>query len=354
VGGSLVALLLAEAGMRAAGYAPERYRSRYRLTNRGDLKIRSEARVLDCYPSNPRGYFDIDLRGAKVREAYAARGIQGIDAVAGEFPFAVEFDYNERGFRDRAFGPKTEGVTRVAVVGDSFTEGQGVRESDAYPRVLERLLNARRRRHFEVLNLGHRGLDLPELLGPFEAALALGADVVVYGMVLNDADQSHVFRRRWPRLNDWIMVRRPSVQLGPLDSRLVALVRDRYETRVTARETTRWYQEMYGEPNRDGWDRTKAHLRRMQARARERGVPLLVALWPLLVELEGAYPFQDAHRRIAQVCQRNGIDFLDLFDALRGRRSAALWVHPVDLHPNEVGHRLAAEALAPVVAALAR
>jgi hypothetical protein len=36
----------------------------------------------------------------------------------------------------------------------------------------------------------------------------------------------------------------------------------------------------------------------------------------------------------------------------RGRRTADLWVHPVDHHPNEVAHRLAAESLAPVVTRL--
>ena len=32
--------------------------------------------------------------------------------------------------------------------------------------------------------------------------------------------------------------------------------------------------------------------------------------------------------------------------------ASSLWVHPLDMHPNEVAHRLAAESLAPVVAAL--
>jgi hypothetical protein len=31
---------------------------------------------------------------------------------------------------------------------------------------------------------------------------------------------------------------------------------------------------------------------------------------------------------------------------------AQLWVHPVDHHPNELAHRLAAESLAPVALGL--
>jgi hypothetical protein len=38
---------------------------------------------------------------------------------------------------------------------------------------------------------------------------------------------------------------------------------------------------------------------------------------------------------------------------MTGRSTAELWVHPVDHHPNEIAHRLAAESLAPVVTKLA-
>ncbi len=214
------------------------------------------------------------------------------------------------------------------------------------------ILNGRLGRPVEVLNLGYRGLDLPKLLEPFGLALALEADVVVYAMVLNDADRSDAVDRRWPRLNDWIMVRRPIVSFGRFDSRLKALVADRYETLLISRDTTAWYQGLYAEPNRDGWESTKAHVRSMKQLADAQDVGFAVMLWPLLVDLDGAYRFEEAHRRIGRVAHRNGISFLDLLDTLRGHGGDSLWAHPADLHPNEIGHRLAAEALAPIVEAL--
>jgi hypothetical protein len=36
---------------------------------------------------------------------------------------------------------------------------------------------------------------------------------------------------------------------------------------------------------------------------------------------------------------------VDLLPAYRGRRPADLWAHPVDRHPNELAHRLAAAAI---------
>jgi hypothetical protein len=111
------------------------------------------------------------------------------------------------------------------------------------------------------------------------------------------------------------------------------------------RDTTRWYRDMYGEPNREGWERTQAYLREMNAQTQARGGRLLIASWPLLVGLRGRYPFADVSETIARFCLSAGIPRHDLLSALEGRPDESLWVHPVDHHPNETAHRLAGESL---------
>jgi hypothetical protein len=224
--------------------------------------------------------------------------------------------------------------------------------------VLERLLNEAEPARWEVLNGGRRHTDFPELYEAFEALLAYDPDVVVYAMVLNDAQQSAVFRARQTYLDDWIINRRemlidtPGYSLGRLDSRLKALVQDRLEAYRVGRETARWYREMYQAPNGDGWRRTQDHWARMNVEMRRRGGRLMMAQWPLLVGLERRYPFQETHDLVAGTCLRLGIPRHDLLPVLRGRRSESLWVHPVDRHPNETAHRLVAESLAPAVRAI--
>ena len=118
------------------------------------------------------------------------------------------------------------------------------------------------------------------------------------------------------------------------------------------RETTQWYLDLYGPPNQEGWARTQDDMRDMDRRLRERGGRLLVASWPLLVDLD-AYPFAAADEAIARFCEGAGIPRLDLRVGLQGHTAESLWVHPIDHHPNEIAHRLAAEALAPRVRGLA-
>jgi lysophospholipase L1-like esterase len=339
-------LLAGEGALRLAGFRPERHRVRIRMTTAPDIRMRPGSLVLDGYPSNPRGYFDIDLRDPATRTRYQQAGVRRLELSDDGFPFAVEFRYNAAGYRDREFGPRRPGVRRLVVMGDSFTEGQGVREPDSYVRVLEARLNASGEA-WEAFNLGYRGHDFPELYGQFQEAMRLDPDVVLFGMVLNDGERVAAFDKQWPAMNDWIMVRRPPGADSPL--RLLAFIEDRLQTRRISQDATRWYRAMYGPANEEGWQRTRAHLRAMEAETRARKVGLLVALWPLFVGLDAEYPLADVHEKIAQLCARRGIAFRDLLPLYRGRDPARLWVHPADWHPNEIAHRLAADDLAPLV-----
>jgi hypothetical protein len=344
-------LLASELALRATGYVPHRLRAAAQMV---DARWRV---LLDCYPSNPRGYFDIDLKTSESRDRYFHLAPHRYDQVAQRDPYAVEVQYNSLRFRDAEPASRPEGVRRVVVVGDSFTEGQGVKEADTYPRVLEKLLNGGGK-GWEVRNCGRRGTDFPQLYGVFEDALAYAPDVVVYAMVLNDADRSREFQARQSYVNDWILDRgvllegKPAPELHVLDSRLKALVADRIENWRTGRATARWYHDMYGEPNRVGWERTQGYIREMNRRTLAQGGRFLVASWPLMVRLEGDDPFADVSDTIARFCLSAGIPRHDLRAAFRGQRTEALWVHPVDMHPNEIAHRLAAESLAPAVRSL--
>lgn len=346
------ATLAAEAALRLAGYAPARFQAP------GELYGPRERVFLDCYPSNPRGYFDIDLRRPDVRRRYEALGVNGLAAVTARAPFAVEFRYNSLFFRERELGPKPAGVLRVVLLGDSFTEGQGVKEGDTTARRLEALLNASGEARWEVLNCARRGADFPSLNRMFEKVLPYDPDVVVHAMVLNDVERSKTFDARRGRLDDWILDRRRllagegPVRPGPLGSRLVEFVGDRVESWRVGRETTRWYLDLYGPPNQEGWARTQDDLRDMDRRMREHGGRFLVASWPLLVDLD-TYPFTAADETVARFCTAAGIPRVDLRAALHGQPAESLWVHPVDHHPNEIAHRLAAEALATPVRGLA-
>ena len=352
-GSVLVVLLVVEVGLRVAGFAPERHLATRRIVDA------HWTRLLDCYPSNPRGYFEIDLRDPEVHERYRRIAPRRFESIARWHPWAVSFQYNSLRFRDVAPEPKPDGVYRVAVMGDSFTEGQGVKEEHTAPRVLEALLEEQAPGRYEVRNCGRRGLDLPDLLESFEGSLAYEPDLVIYALVINDAVRPPEFQARQSYINDWILDRErlPDEAVAPpglLRSRTLDLVADRVSAWRVGQETTRWYLDMWSdEGNPEGWARTRELIRDMERRVNRQGGRFAVVIWPLFVGLEGPYPFAPVHETIRRFCQGAGIPVHDLLEVFAGRRSADLWVHPVDRHPNEVAQALAAEALVPVVTRLA-
>ncbi|HYN04132.1 MAG TPA: GDSL-type esterase/lipase family protein [Vicinamibacteria bacterium] len=352
VGSACLVLLVLESALRLTGFVPERERAVRRMV---DARWTT---LLDCYPSNPRGAFDIDLRRPENDARYRRLAPGRFDAIARHHPWAVESRYNALRFRDAEVAAKPPGVRRVLVFGDSFTEGQGVKAPDTVAGRLGRLLEEKAPGRFEVRNAGRRGLDFPELFEAFEAALAYEPDVVVYMLVLNDAVQPPDFRARQSFVNDWILDRThlpedAIVTRSPFRPRLLDFVSDRVEALFTGRETTRWYLDMWSDANREGWERTQEYLREMKRRLNQKEARLLVAPWPLFVSLERGYPFTPVHEAIHGFCTGARIPHHDLLPVFQGRRTSDFWVHPVDHHPNEVAHRLAAESLLPDVLKLA-
>lgn len=344
VAGLVVGGLLCEAALRLLGWRPERHRTPIVLNNQ------RKRLLLDCYPEDPRHYFPLDLRRPETRARFADE-LPEVEAVAARAPHAVLFEYNELHFRDRDMGPKPPGTLRVMVLGDSFTEGQGVREEDTLPRVLERLL-AGGPRPVEVFNCGRRGHDFPKLAKAFEKVLPYEPDVLVYAMVPNDPERSDAFEAARVALDDWIVDRRRVMDPGraavPGGLRLFQLVDERIDGWRISRASTQWYLDLYGAPNQQGWQRTQDYVLAMRDQLAARNARLVVMTWPLLVGLDD-YPFAPIERAVASFLDGAGIRHHDLRPVLRAHPADALWVHPLDRHPNELAQRLAAESVAPLV-----
>src|SRR4029453_1172289 len=110
--------------------------------------------------------------------------------------FAVDVRLNPLGFREhRLPSPKPPGVLRVVALGDSFTQGYGVEEEDAWPRRLESVLDARHPGRYQVVNLGVPGTNPRDQLSPLrDPGLAYEPDVVLVAVMGNDVQDRWVQR----------------------------------------------------------------------------------------------------------------------------------------------------------------
>ncbi len=104
---------------------------------------------------------------------------------------------NALGGRGPAIPPRDDRL-RIIALGDSFTFGQGVEETEAFPQVLERALGIAGVRA-EVLNFGVPGHGQPQAVALLEHRLLdLRPDVVLVNVFANDlsAEDSYCLRGR--------------------------------------------------------------------------------------------------------------------------------------------------------------
>jgi hypothetical protein len=251
---------------------------------------------------------------------------------------------NTRGYRDLEHAlAKPAGTRRLLSLGDSFAWGAGLQLEDAYPQRLARSLTRRRRETWEVVNLALPGMGTVDHAAQLAGeGFAYQPDVVLLGYVLNDCEDDAAALRR---AAGWLEGAGPSP--SPLDrSALLRLVRRRIWATRENRRRVSGYRSLY-EENAPGWIEGRAALEKMGRLCRERGVPWVVAIFPLFGNpLDDSYPFAAIHQKVSYEASKAGARVVDLLPVYRGLRSDLLVVDGADdEHPNEIAHRIAAGAL---------
>lgn len=262
---------------------------------------------------------------------------------------------NDWGLRDREYpAPRPAGRSRLLILGDSFTFGQGVFDDAAiFPAMLERRLDqaaaAPSASGVDVLNGGLAGT----LTGAWvrlwlRIADAFDPDAVLVVFFLRDGTSVGSNPDFFDRIRDEIAARNRTSRLYRF-SYAVRWLRDRLDrTRISSRYAQLFHDAYFGDEGQTGeWRRAQRNLLRLRDLAGERGVPIGLAVFPILVQLDDDYPFREICERVLTWGEANGFAVHDLLPAFLGQRGPELWVSPVDQHPNARAHAIAAESLLP-------
>lgn len=281
------------------------------------------------YSSNPRGYFDADN--------------------------GVIFKINSLGLR----GPevtenKPSNTLRILGLGDSFAFGEGVRDEDTFLRRLEHSLNANpvNGALVEVLNAGTQGYNSrDEVLYLEHRWLKLAPDVVLISFYLNDAYTDDTFWIRGEGLGIYLAEPQGLAQY----SYVIDLIKHEYGARKIRRSMQTYYSHAYfSQPQRSfrpiggvnaDWHASRTALEHAVKLSHAKGFKIALVIFPEFQALDKEYPFEQIHSLVKNSCTSFGMPVLDLLDTYRGYVDRDLWVHPSDHHPNEIAHKMAADAI---------
>jgi lysophospholipase L1-like esterase len=229
---------------------------------------------------------------------------------------------------------------RIAVLGDSVAFGLGVPTEQTFSTQLEKLINSENGSEaVQVLNFGVNGYGTAEELELYKTRVAaLEPDILILGYVLNDPYPPEVMvaavgdlLRDAARLD---RISRVSQLLG------WAWLRWKNLKRLAVGHV---YYRAYADPGM--WRRVTRSMAEFAELGRQRNLPVLVVIFPLLVDYS-EYSFRDLHDQVRQLLEQERLPHIDLTRAYAAQGADRLRLRENDeTHPNALGHSIAANEI---------
>jgi lysophospholipase L1-like esterase len=274
------------------------------------------------------------------------RRVQSSGNAGGYFAQArrVEVISNSLGYRDREPGRKDPARYRIAVIGDSFTWGQGIEARERFSNLIEGFLGP----HYEVLNFGIPGHDMPQHLDVLDQVLPLQPDFVLLQLYVNDFETAQMTRpRAHPLISDeaasgW---GRTSVLYDMASGHWVQI----QEATGLAESYVHYLQRNLQDPDAPNARIAFGMLRQFVEKAKSAGVPVGLVLFPMtdaMGRFGRGYPVGFIHDRVRGIAADERVPYLDLLPAFSSYRDPkSLWVSPFDAHPNAIANKRAAQEI---------
>ena len=266
----------------------------------------------------------------------------------------VRVTTNSDGFRDTEF-KDAAGKSRfvIAVLGDSFTFGQGVKQDDVYPALLEKQLNQSvKSDFFRVWNLGVSGYNTEQEAFVFESfVLPRAPKWVVVGYNINDYEAVDLTPEN-ASVNEGGHPQQPSWFEEITEERLLAIqfIKHRIGSLIRIFRP-QWYGSSYVEdilaeylgPG-PGWQRVSGLLTKMNDECKANGIGFSVAVLPAMLNLS-QYPFESVHDVVVSYCRSSAIDCVDVLPYFRSKNLEDTSVSLIDAHPNAAAQQIFADAI---------
>jgi len=259
-------------------------------------------------------------------------------------------------FREEKTGEEIfdEPYIRILFLGDSFTIGAGIRDhQDRFSEIAEARLNqelagAESPRRVHIFNAGKAGSN-PRLWDTyFKVVEPVYKPHFVYAIF---------FLRNGTRLGTSLAHQKEIID--PIREKywnmplynLSAMVRFFYN-RLAWREYTMQFKEILtssylGSPDeRAVWREQQQALLGISRACQEKNISFHLVIFPILFNLKD-YEFHEVEKEIQAFAENHDIPVFPLTPGFLGENDRTLWVASNDQHPNEKGHRIAAETLLP-------
>ena len=261
---------------------------------------------------------------------------------------------NSFGFREREIMKKSSsGIYRIAIVGDSLTYGQGIKENDRLSNILENRLN-KNNRNYEVYNFGRSGaetIDHNNFLRKY--VLSINPDYILLQWYVNDFE-GHDKSGRPSGSQYWRLFPSDTV-IGYLtrNSALFYIVNKQW--RILQKKFRDTHFDSYSDylvrrfkdpKSKDSIEAVK-ELQKFINESKKNNIPVGMIVYSEFNEsILSDYPLAFMLNRVLDICAVNNITCLDMRPIMGSvKPHIQLWANKFDGHPNLLANTLAADAV---------
>jgi len=251
--------------------------------------------------------------------------------------------YNNWRFRERDFDPKKpSGAYRIAVIGDSLTYGQGIREQDRFSNLLEEQLNSKQGRKYQVLNFALPGAETTDELGFLtRAVLSNKPDYILLQWYINDVEGDD--KNEAPRP---LTIVPPDLRRGSVLFYFVHRGFSDIQTRLGwAKNYGQYMSARFRDPSSPASLKATATMNTFIEICRKFNIPLGLVLFSESY-FDPSSKLDFLLERMLGLCHEQKLRCVDtrsVLQPLQGDRT--LWASRFDPHPSAVANQLVADRL---------
>lgn len=251
--------------------------------------------------------------------------------------YGTHIKINSDGFRDYEHLIKKEDNTfRILAVGDSITLGWSVKFDNIFTKLLEKKLNNEKPfkdyKNYEVINTGIGNYNtLMELVILKEKCLKYNPDLILLEYYINDAE---------------VIPKKPFILLKYFYSYafLWAKFQNIKAQFIKGYDYETYYKNLYKEGSIGRKDAKNALLEIISI-SKEKNIPLVIVIFPEFHNFKD-YQFSEVTDFVFEVADsQKDVYILDLLPFYQDYQPESVWVSFEDAHPNDLGNKIAAEAI---------
>ncbi len=253
----------------------------------------------------------------------------------GDF-YGTDVLINSDGFRDYEYSVQKENSTyRILLLGDSVTFGWGVKFNDTFAKRLEMRLNAekpsKKYSKYEIINTGVGNYNtVMESTTLKYKGLKYSPDLVILNYYINDAEPVpkkpfELLRYSYAYAFLWSKYQNAKV-----------LFLKGFDYKI-------YYHNLYKGEN-PGRNKAEAALKDVIDMAKKNKAKILIVVYPEFHNFKN-YEFNETTAFVSEISSSKNAPVLDLLPYYVNYEPSSVWVSFEDVHPNSLGHEIAANAI---------